>query len=75
MKGANANGRNIPINSKFLTKNRKPSEFSPGRFLVGVSGLEPEASWSRTKRSTKLSYTPPLGYLSILCFFSFTVNR
>ncbi len=26
--------------------------------LVGVAGLEPTASWSRTKRSTKLSYTP-----------------
>lgn len=31
----------------------------PGLFdLVGVTGLEPMASWSRTKRSTKLSYTP-----------------
>ncbi len=26
--------------------------------MVGVRGLEPPASWSRTKRSTKLSYTP-----------------
>ena len=26
--------------------------------LVGVSGLEPEASWSRTKRDTKLRHTP-----------------
>ena len=26
--------------------------------MVGVKGLEPSASWSRTKRSTKLSYTP-----------------
>ena len=26
--------------------------------MVGVTGLEPTASWSRTKRSTKLSYTP-----------------
>ena len=26
--------------------------------MVGVTGLEPMASWSRTKRSTKLSYTP-----------------
>ena len=25
---------------------------------VGVTGFEPAASWSRTKRSTKLSYTP-----------------
>jgi hypothetical protein len=26
--------------------------------LVGVTGFEPTTSWSRTKRSTKLSYTP-----------------
>ena len=26
--------------------------------MVGVTGFEPTASWSRTKRSTKLSYTP-----------------
>ncbi len=27
-------------------------------FLVGVSGFEPEASWTRTKRDTKLRHTP-----------------
>ncbi len=27
-------------------------------FLVGVAGLEPAASWSRTKHATKLRYTP-----------------
>jgi hypothetical protein len=26
--------------------------------MVGVIGFEPTASWSRTKRSTRLSYTP-----------------
>ncbi len=26
--------------------------------LVGVTGFEPAAFWSRTKRSTKLSHTP-----------------
>lgn len=26
--------------------------------MVGVTGFEPTTSWSRTKRSTKLSYTP-----------------
>ena len=26
--------------------------------MVGVKGFEPSASWSQTKRSTKLSYTP-----------------
>ena len=31
----------------------------PGLFdLVGVTGLEPMASWSRTKRDTKLRHTP-----------------
>ena len=32
--------------------------------LVGVTGLEPMASWSRTKRSTKLSYTPMAEFYS-----------
>ena len=26
--------------------------------MVGVTGFEPATSWSRTKRSTKLSHTP-----------------
>ena len=26
--------------------------------MVGVTGFEPAASWSRTKRSTMLSHTP-----------------
>lgn len=26
-------------------------------FVVGVTGFEPTASWSRTKRATKLRYT------------------
>ena len=26
--------------------------------MVGVAGLEPAASWSRTKHATKLRYTP-----------------
>lgn len=25
---------------------------------IGVSGFEPEASWTRTKRDTKLRHTP-----------------
>ena len=32
---------------------------APGPYLlVGVAGLEPAASWSRTKHATKLRYTP-----------------
>ena len=27
-------------------------------FLVGVTGFEPAASWSRTMRTTKLCHTP-----------------
>lgn len=27
-------------------------------FMVGVAGLEPAASWSRTKHTTKLCHTP-----------------
>ena len=27
-------------------------------YVVGATGLEPAASWSQTKRSTKLSYAP-----------------
>ena len=40
-----------------------PRETAPSlapfsKTLVGVTGFEPTTSWSRTKRSTKLSYTP-----------------
>ena len=28
--------------------------------MVGESGFEPPASWSRTKRATKLRYSPNL---------------
>ena len=40
-----------------LTK-KAPQKKTCGAFLVGVTGFEPAASWSRTKRSTKLSHTP-----------------
>ena len=30
--------------------------------MVGVSGFEPEASWTRTKRDTKLRHTPKRRY-------------
>ena len=30
----------------------------PDVYLVGVAGLEPAASWSRTMRDTKLRHTP-----------------
>ena len=28
--------------------------------MVGVTGFEPATSWSQTRRSTKLSYTPKM---------------
>ena len=31
---------------------------APSAFMVGVTGFEPMASWSRTKRDTKLRHTP-----------------
>ena len=40
--------------------------------LVGVSGFEPEASWTRTKRDTKLRHTPITK--SIIVKFSFLVK-
>ena len=43
------------------TANEKEKSASSGHaflFLVGVTGFEPAASWSRTKRSTELSHTP-----------------
>ncbi len=30
--------------------------------MVGARGFEPPASWSRTKRATKLRYAPPNQY-------------
>ena len=56
--GQTEKSQNSP--SKNVLKTQKnPDEI--GRFhpdLVGVSGFEPEASWSRTKRDTKLRHTP-----------------
>ena len=56
--GQTENVQNSP--SENIPKTQKnPAEiarFQPD--LVGVSGFEPEASWSRTKRDTKLRHTP-----------------
>ena len=43
--------------------------------MVGVAGLEPAASWSRTKRDTKLRHTPatfviiPTYLMFVKCYF------
>ena len=34
------------------------NEFPAFLLLVGATGLEPAASWSRTRRATKLRYAP-----------------
>ncbi len=49
--------------SKYLKpnsqQNKKPCKLNVYKaFMVGVTGFEPAASWSRTKRSTELSHTP-----------------
>ena len=53
--------------------------------MVGVSGFEPEASWTRTKRDTKLRHTPialilywklaALSSMSMLSFLYFSGYR
>ncbi len=35
--------------------------------MVGMTGFEPAASWSQTKRSTKLSHIPIIKYLVFVC--------
>ena len=51
--------RKRKIRKKLYKKkeNRKLYGFLSGK-MVGVAGLEPAASWSRTKRDTKLRHTP-----------------
>ncbi len=41
-----------------LFKKEKTTHRMVFAYLVGVSGFEPEASWTRTKRDTKLRHTP-----------------
>lgn len=42
-----------------------------GRFVVEATGLEPAASWSQTKHSTKLSYASKHSLLIIMDFIFF----
>ena len=53
--GSKRNGK-IMLGNKF-EKVLKSDGFQDF-FMVGVSGFEPEASWTRTKRDTKLRHTP-----------------
>ena len=47
------------LSRNFVTKNKKNPLFSHENsgFLVRVAGFEPTASWTRTKRDTKLRHT------------------
>ena len=46
----------VKPNSQQNKKPCKPNVYKVS--MVGVTGFEPAASWSRTKRSTELSHTP-----------------
>ena len=48
------------------SKKSTPTTRGDVLFLVGVTGLEPMASWSRTKRDTKLRHTPIFKCSSII---------
>ena len=49
-------------------QNKNPCKLSVYKdFLVGVTGFEPAASWSRTKRSTELSHTPKTYPIQLIC--------
>ena len=52
--------RILPMN---YSREKGMTQGSLASFLVGVTGLEPMASWSRTKRDTKLRHTPESAYL------------
>jgi hypothetical protein len=43
-----------------MTKIVRPCATIPREYPIGLVGFEPTASWSRTRRSTKLSHSPKL---------------
>ena len=57
-----------------IKQGRKPRITYVIRGLVGVSGFEPEASWTRTKRDTKLRHTP-IDQIIIMRNFGFVKSR
>jgi hypothetical protein len=38
---------------------------NPLKTMVGMTGFEPATSWSRTKRSTKLSHIPNISHFNL----------
>ncbi len=48
----------MPILNQFSPNKKSATPEGITDFLIGVTGFEPAASWSRTKHSTGLSHTP-----------------
>ena len=44
--------------TQVTTRHKKDHPIWMVFFMVGVTGFEPATFWSRTKRATKLRYTP-----------------
>ena len=44
--------------TNLIVSEKQKDEPDKGSSLVGVWGFEPQASWTRTKRDTKLRHTP-----------------
>src|SRR5260221_4146369 len=66
--GSNAAQRPSVLNC-YLCVRYKPLPMCPERtpvLMVGVTGFEPATSWTRTTRSTSLSYTPNVGRRLVL---------
>ena len=56
----------------YLIETKNPNALLFGKcsdysYVVGVTGFEPAASWSRTKRTTKLCHTPRPNHYSTVC--------
>ena len=52
--------KSVVLHSLTYVKQRKNHHFQQKTvvLMVGVAGFEPTASWTRTKRDTKLRHTP-----------------
>lgn len=51
-------GKMLCAPSERIYANRPSRKWEGLSMLVGVAGFEPAASWTRTKRDTKLRHTP-----------------
>ena len=48
----------VNLSNRLIHLNKKVHPVGGLSYLVGASGFEPEASWTRTKRDTKLRHAP-----------------